>query len=270
MNMPAADQTAPTTNSPRVTKLMIFLFAFTVIAFGLLLVVAVKDARESAHHSQCRGHFSFLTMALHNYHDTYKALPPAYLPDANGRPMHSWRVLLLPFLDQQATYKQYDFSEPWNGPNNRKLANTINLNLFQCPSGPNYGSSPMTDYVVIVGPRTAFPGSRSATFDDFQDGRGNSILLVEIANSNIHWMEPRDLNFEEMSFVVNDPQRPSISSPHPCGPGVVFADHISAYPLAQSLRPETLQALTTIAGREPVTRDKLLRPDEKCFSRLAE
>lgn len=268
MNVPAADQTAPTTKSRRVVKGMVFLIAFSFIGCSVWLVGAVKDAREAARRSQCGNNLFFLKFALANYHETYKCLPPAFIADADGKPMHSWRVLLLPFLDQREVYNQYDFSEPWDGPNNRKLANRINRYTFQCPSGPNYETSWMTDYVAIVGPKTAFPSSRSTTFDDFQDGPENTILLVEIANSNIHWMEPRDLNFDEMSFVVNDPQRPSISGPHPCGPAVIFAD--SSYRLDRSLRPATVEALTTIAGREPVIKEKLLHHTEKCGRQLAE
>lgn len=186
--------------------------------------------------------------------------------------MHSWRVLLLQFLseEEQAAYKQYDFKEPWDGPNNRKLANKISKGFFHCPSGPNHGDSPMTDYVIIVGSKTAFPGTQSTTFDDFRDGRENTILFVEIANSNIHWMEPRDLNFDEMSFVVNDPKKPSISSPHPRGPAAVFADGIRAYPLGGSLRPQTLRALTTIAGGEPIFKERLIRVSPENGQFLAE
>ena len=55
------------------------------------------------------------------YEDEHGCFPPAYVADASGRPMHSWRVLILPYLDQQQLYDQYDFSEPWNGPNNQQL-----------------------------------------------------------------------------------------------------------------------------------------------------
>lgn len=270
MAEPAAERPATKLKSNRFAKGMAFLIPLAMLGCGIWLVGAIKDAREAARHSQCRGHFSQLMLALVNYHETYKCLPPAFIAGENGKPMHSWRVLLLPFVDHQELYKQYDFREPWDGPNNRKLANKINLDLFQCPSGSNDEASLMTNYVAVVGPQTAFPGSRSASFEDFRDGVENSILLVEIANSNIHWMEPRDLMFDEMSFVVNDLKHPSISGPHPRGPNVVFADRISAYSLDQSLRPETLKALTTIAGGEPVSKDKLIRPLANFHHRLAE
>ena len=241
-----------------------------LVGMGVVLIKAVSEAREAARGSQCRGNLSQLSMALLNYHDTYKSLPPAYIADADGKPMHSWRVLILPFLNERDVYEQYDFDEPWNGPNNQKLADKINLYSFQCPTGPNLNASLMTDYVVVVGSTTAFPESQSIAFDAAEDGRENTILIAETANSNIHWMEPRDLRFDEMSFVVNDPQRPSISSPHSSGPAVVFADSITAYRLDNSLRPTSLRSLTTVAGYEPVSRDQFFRPTEKCHRRLAE
>jgi hypothetical protein len=96
-----------------------------------------------------------------------------------------------------------------------------------------------------------------------RDGPENTILLAEISNSDIHWMEPRDLRADEMSFTINDPTRPSISSPHSRGPAVVFADSIRAYRIDRSLRPETLKALTTIAGGEPVLKWRLVRQNPR-------
>ena len=69
---------------------------------------------------------------MHDYHGKNKHFAPAYVADENGKPMHSWRVLLLPMLEQQALYESYDFDEPWNGPNNsRLLAQTPPS--YQCP-----------------------------------------------------------------------------------------------------------------------------------------
>ena len=63
-------------------------------------------------------------MALQNYHQANGCFPPAYIADKNGKPMHSWRVLILPYLDRTILYKAYDFTEPWDGPNNKKLSAT--------------------------------------------------------------------------------------------------------------------------------------------------
>jgi hypothetical protein len=237
---------------------------------GLWFNRALQRAREAANRTVCVGCLNQIQMALLNYHDTYGRLPPAYIADAEGRPMHSWRVLLLPFLDEQDIYNEYDFSEPWNGPHNRRLEHRINKHLIHCPSGPHREDSVVTDFVAVTGPGTAFPGAEALSFEDITDGPENTILFVEIANSDIHWMEPRDLDVREMSFVVNNPERPSISSPHPAGPGVVFADAITVYRLSRTLRPETLHSLTTIARGEPVQKEALVRRSDQFGRQVGE
>ncbi|MEZ6114117.1 MAG: DUF1559 domain-containing protein [Pirellulaceae bacterium] len=84
-----------------------------------MLLPAVQTAREAARRSQCSSNLKQIELALHNYHDTFKSFPPAYIADANGRPMHSWRVLILPFMEQRELYDQCRFDEPWDGPNNQ-------------------------------------------------------------------------------------------------------------------------------------------------------
>jgi hypothetical protein len=76
--------------------------------------------------------------------------------------------------------------------------------------------------------------------------------VVEYANSDIHWMEPRDLNLAQMSLRLNDPDRPSVSSNDPGGPAVVSFDTVVRR-LPESTTPESLRALLTTDGGEPVT-----------------
>lgn len=209
---------------------------------------AVRDAGESARDSQCRGHFGQLTMALHTYHDFYGCFPPAFVAGADGKPMHSWRVLILPFLNEPELYKKYRFDEPWDGPHNRSLSGQMPA-AFRCPDAPEGALD--TNYAVVGGPGTIFPDDhKNITLTDIPDGTAETILLVEIATGSIPWMEPRDLNIETMSFHINDPRQPCISSPHPRGPGVAFADRITAYRIRKSFDPVTLRALVTIDGGE--------------------
>ena len=107
---------------------------------------------------QCANNLKQIGLALHAYHERYGVLPPAYVADANGRPMHSWRVLLLPFLEQQSLYDWYDFREPWDGPHNIKLLNNT-PSCYICPSRLSYPTT-VTSYVAITGPGTMFPAPR--------------------------------------------------------------------------------------------------------------
>ena len=213
-----------------------------------VLVPAVRKAREAARAAQCLCNLCQIKLALLNYHSTYGSFPPAYVADADGKPMHSWRVLILPFLEQSTLYASYRMDEPWDGPNNRKLIDQ-EPNTYKCPS--RSPSPSLTSYVVIVGPNTAFPGAKTTKLGDIHDGPAGTILEAEVSNVDIAWTEPRDLDVETMSWAIDDPKRPGISSRHYAGPAVIFAD--SSYRRLSTYHPpDELKAMTTINGGEHV------------------
>jgi hypothetical protein len=227
------------------------LFVLTaVILLGLAMVVlpAIDAARKGSQRHKCANNLKHIAIALHMYHEDHGSLPPAFVADESGRPMHSWRVLILPYLEEKALYDQYRFDEPWNGPNNRKLADTT-LEVFNCPWDQER-PSPMTSYVAVVGPSTAWPGSEPAAFSDILDGTSNTLLVVEVADSGVHWMEPRDLHVVQMAPTVNPKGGQGISSRHPGGASAVWADGGCTY-LPESISGEDLEAVLTIAGGEP-------------------
>jgi prepilin-type processing-associated H-X9-DG protein len=178
------------------------------------------------HRGYCRDNLKQFVLALHVYHDVYGSFPPAYIADKNGRPMHSWRVLILPYIEQKPLYDQYRFDEPWDGPNNSKLAGTI-VKAYRCPAQQakkGSAASLETNYVAILGDHTAWQGEKALDFPDFTDGMSNVILVVEVHNSGIHWMEPRDLHVSQMATVINPIHGQGISSAHPGGAQVGMAD----------------------------------------------
>ncbi|WP_168189352.1 DUF1559 domain-containing protein [Paludisphaera borealis] len=181
------------------------------------LTWAAGQAREAARSAQCVGNFKQVGLALLNYESTYGSLPPAYVADAQGKPLHSWRVLLLPFLGQDSLYAKIRFDEPWDSPNNREL-HAMRPSTFFCPSGPEAAEHGFTSILAVVGPRTLFPGSGvPGRLTDIRDDPESTLMLVESDNAAIHWMEPRDLVWGDMSFRVNDRSRPNISSKHALG-----------------------------------------------------
>jgi hypothetical protein len=218
-----------------------------LLGLAILLWRAVYLAREAALEAQSKCPLNQLQLALHNYHYQYGCFPPAYLTDGEGTPMHSWRVLILPYIEAEELYRAYDFDEPWNGPNNILLADRM-PQIYHCPT--ELESNSMTNYVVLVGKDTAFPFDKPTSYRDFRDGLGNTILLAEIAHSDIMWLEPRDLVVDEMSFSINHESLPSISTSRRRGPYVVTAGGVTAYCLGRQLRPETLRAFSTVAGGE--------------------
>jgi hypothetical protein len=249
------------TDTPRhplrfsVRNLLAFVVACS-IGFTLLglLIKSVERAREAARSSTCLCNLCGIKIALLNYHDAYGSFPPAYVADAKGRPMHSWRVLILPFMEHQALYNLYRFDEPWDGPNNRTLLGRM-PHVFACPNH-RVASSGLTSYVAITGPGTVFPGAATTKIADITDGTHDTIFLAEVCNLDIPWTSPQDLDTSRMSFRVNDPARPSISSKDFDGPAVVSVDS-TTWRLGPTTDPGTLRAMTTIAGGEPI-RDELV------------
>jgi hypothetical protein len=223
----------------------------TIGVSGLLLMCLCAGYDEShgtaGRRISCGNNLKQIVLALHNYHDVYDSLPPTYVADKNGKPMHSWRVLILPYMEQKALYDQYRFDEPWDGPNNSKLAGQIKR-AFSCPSEPHKPGSAAsleTDYVAIVGDHTAWQGEKALDFTAFKDGTANTIFIVEVHNSGIHWMEPRDLHVSQMATVINAKHGQGIGSPHPHGAQVGMADCAIKF-LSDDTPADVLQELITI------------------------
>ena len=153
-------------------------------------------------------------------------------------------------MEYGGLFRLYDMSEPWNGPNNRKLADKMPA-AFRCPGAALDEGCPLTNYVVVVGEDTVFPGAKTVSTSDVTDGTEHTVAIVEIENSDIHWMEPRDLRFEELPLTENGTAGPRISGPHDDGPTVGLANG-SVDRISPSLPPEKWRALLTRSGAEDV------------------
>jgi hypothetical protein len=225
--------------------------AYVVVGGGLSFFdVSLYHARLASS-GTCTNRLKYIGLALHQYQNAYGSLPPAYLADAKGKPMHSWRVLLLPFMGGEEIYRKYSFNEPWDGPNNRKLSRDF-ATFFRCTKASDKDDD--TSYVAIVGRETAWPGRNSVRLKDVRDGLHETILVVEVANSGIKWMEPRDLSFDQLDFHVNGPKGKSVSSLHAERANVLMADACVKC-LGNDLSPSTLRALLTINGGEKLPPD---------------
>jgi prepilin-type processing-associated H-X9-DG protein len=202
------------------------LFGATLLV-GIVLAQLAWPIHERRRCEQCRLRLHRIAMAMREYNDVHGSLPPAYVPDANGKPMHSWRVLILPYLGDEAKklHAQYDFTEPWDGPGNRLLSSRMPY-LFNCPAERNRGKHD-TSYLVVTGQQTVFDGSQSMSLDKLaaMDGIAMTLLLVECADSGVPWMEPRDLCHDAMTFAINDRSgAKGVRSHHSGGANVVMAD----------------------------------------------
>jgi prepilin-type processing-associated H-X9-DG protein len=156
------------------------------------------------------------------YHDKNGCYPPAYTTDKDGKPMHSWRVLLLPYLGQQALYNQYDMNEPWNGPHNRHLANRM-PEVYRCP-GETPASKNLTNYAMLVGSNAFGRPNKGRTKVQNANLPVMKIAIAETTGSGIEWLEPRDLDVDGMSFDLTAKDGQEMSSNHSGLVNVLYTD----------------------------------------------
>lgn len=167
----------------------------------LILLPAAQWPTEASPRTQCRNNLKQLGLALHNYHDEYGSFPPAFVADANGRPMHRWRILVLPFIEQQKLYERYSFDEAWNGPTNIKLQDKMPaaFRCFSFSSGVTGGTlehkqlSRLSNYVAITGLDCTFDGDSATQLPQFTDGTDRTLAMVEVRQHAVHWMSPEDV-----------------------------------------------------------------------------
>jgi type II secretory pathway pseudopilin PulG len=221
-----------------------------------LIVPAIGAAREAARRTACQNNLRQIALALHTYHDINGTLPPAYTVDpVTGQKMHSWRVLILPYLEQQHIYDQYDFTQPWDSPANQRLVAMMPA-VYGCPSeDDDPAGAGLTHYQVIVGANTPFNGSQAMGLSTLtsQDGTANTFLVVE-AQAPVNWLEPADLNYDGMSFQVNGPGGNGLGSDHPGGASAAMCDASVRF-VPDATVETNVQAAATASGGEAVYLD---------------
>jgi len=161
-----------------------------------LLLPAVQAAREAARRQQGGNHIKQLLLSLHNYHDVHGALPPGYTVSKDGKPLLSWRVAILPFLEEQELYDQFHLDEPWDSEHNKKLVEKMPRVL----RSPNSNAKPgMTNYLGVGGPKGVLgPPVDPATNSGISmaaviDGTSNTIAVVEATDAlAVEWTKPVD------------------------------------------------------------------------------
>jgi type II secretory pathway pseudopilin PulG len=237
---------APRTSAGGGAALAVVLVIVVVVLLAIpailaaLLIPAVGAARQAAKRAQSSNNLKQLALAIHNYHDVYKALPPAVVNDANGKPLYSGRVLLLPFVEQQMLYDKWDKTQAWNSPANQTISQQA-LAIFRDPTETT-GAPGQTSYLFVGGQGTMFEPGKSLNFSDIRDGLSNTLMFVEVKESGINWAEPRDW----------DSSTPLPAGNHPQGNIVAMGDG-SVRPLdTKNMPPNMIQSAATRAGGEAV------------------
>jgi type II secretory pathway pseudopilin PulG len=181
-----------------------------------LLLPAVQAAREAARRAQSTNNLKQIALAMHMYHDANKVFPPRASYAADGTPLLSWRVHILPYIGEEALYRQFKLDEAWDSPHNKQLVEQM-PSLYRNPSVPP--SNSMASYLVPCGKGSIFEGQDGTAINRIKDGTSNTILALEAnENASVIWTKPDDYNF--------DPARPmqGVGSAHPGGFLVALAD----------------------------------------------
>lgn len=212
-----------------------------VAATMAILLPAIAQAREAARRAESMNNLKQIALAMHNYAATYNSFPPAVVIGPDGKTPHSWRVAILPFVEQDALYRQYKLNEPWDSQNNQKV-------LAQMPrvyrSHQDGRAEPYSSYYVLTGETTVFHGNKGASFTEIQDGSSYTMLAVE-AKRDIPWTKPEDIPFDPSQPL------PQLGGFAPNGFGGALCDGSVRF-FSNATDVGLLSALITKSGQEVI------------------
>lgn len=174
--------------------------AITLVVIACaIVVVAVKYfhgppvSRSPDPTYTCHKNLQKIGNAISEYAMAHNSDPPAYTVDEHGRKLHSWRVLLLPYLGMSDLYQRIDKEVPWDHPRNQEFLQNA-PEVFRCPVDRGHG---FTSYLALVGENTLWPGS-----EGYRPKEGYSssslICVVDVREARVNWMEPRDIDTAEI------------------------------------------------------------------------
>ncbi len=210
---------------------------------------ALMAAKQAAAKRTCANNLRKIGLAILAYESQNGEFLPAYTVDAAGKPLHSWRVLILPHLGQaeKGLYQQINLNAAWNSPENAMLVSRM-PKIYASPLDPNALLSHESNYLAITGKKTMFPDAASRKKSEITDGEANTLLLIEVKRTNgKSWMEPVDLIDSMIDFQIGG----DLGGNHNNGANALFADgEVRFLPITTS--SEDLEAMSTVAGGENV------------------
>ncbi len=222
----------------------------TAVPLGLVgLVSATSAANESAHRTTSINNMKEIALGMHNYHDAKGRFPPAYTVDKEGKPLLSWRVLILPYTEDNMLYEQFRLDEPWDSEHNKKLIARM-PQFYKSPES-KVSSDGKTNYLTVRGEKSVFPGKTGISMRDVPDGTAYTIMTVEVSDEKaVIWTKPNDFEYDE-----KDPMKGLVG----LRPGRFLAGFTdgSVRSLPASIDATMLNALFTRNGGETIDRSIL-------------
>jgi hypothetical protein len=158
---------------------------------GQIAAETIAKARQQAKVAEAQNNLKQIGLAMHNYNSTYDGFPAAAICDKKGKPLLSWRVAILPFVEENNLYMQFKLDEPWDSENNKKLIDKM-PKLYALPGAKPDGK---THYRGFHGNGAFFDPVNLSKIAEFTDGLSNTIMVVETAAAST-WTKPDDIEFE--------------------------------------------------------------------------
>ena len=191
--------------------------------FGHFWLSGLEASLEASRRRTCSKRLRRINLAMLLYACDHGTLPPAYSTNRDGDPLHSWRVLLLPYLGQQELYDKIRLDEPWDSEHNRQFHDKA-VAFYECPSAEL--SPGETTYSVVVGPDTAFQPGEGKNLADFGADSASLALVVEQIKP-ICWMDPTHevaQAIADLGINLNEAPVAGLGSNHPGGCNFGFRD----------------------------------------------
>jgi hypothetical protein len=185
---------APTVNGERLT---IQTPDPAPLAAGVALALGIEESNAGLERSQIGFNMKQIVLAMHNYHDAMGTLPPHAIYSKAGKPLLSWRVAILPYVEQQALYNQFHLDEPWDSPHNKKLIDKMPA-IFRSPKIEDRRPG-LTTYLAPINKAFVFTGdARGVKIAEITDGTSNTVVLVDVADeTGVIWTKPEDIVVHE-------------------------------------------------------------------------
>ena len=219
-----------------------------VVLLGLLLPTH-RSASEASRRMQCLSKLRQVGLAILIYEAQYHEFPPAYTVDENGKRLHSWRTLILPYIGRNDLYSKIDLSKAWDDPVHDAVRRE-KVSIFQCPTNDPLVPVGNTTYMVVVDANSCFRPGKSIALKDIIDRESETLLVCEAdVTQSVPLMSPQDLDLNTvLAFSKNS------KTAHPGGRQIVFVDGSGRF-CSIANAPDFVRAAMTINGNDSFYKD---------------